>query len=177
MRGRVPLGGLAAHTFLKRHWQKSPCLIRQAFPGFVSPISPDELAGLACEPGVESRLVLKTRKQPGWLVRHGPFTEKDFRALPGKNWTLLVQDTDKHLAELAQFLAYFDFILNWRIDDLMISYASDGGSVGPHVDNYDVFLLQAQGHRHWAISRKPHQTATTTGLELRQIRGFKPQQS
>lgn len=169
------LGNLTTRTFLNRHWQKSPRLIRKAFPEFISPVSADELAGLACEPGVESRLVVKTRQQPGWLVRQGPFTVKEFRTLPDKNWTLLVHDTDKHLPELADFLAHFQFIPNWRIDDLMISYATDGGSVGPHVDAYDVFLLQAQGRRRWSISRKPHAPAIRPGLELKQIRAFKPQ--
>ena len=88
-----------------------------------------------------------------------------------------MQDTDKHLPELADFLAHFRFIPNWRIDDLMISYAGDGGSVGPHVDAYDVFLLQAQGSRRWEISSKPHQSVTTSELELKQVRAFKPQHS
>ncbi|MGA9853369.1 MAG: cupin domain-containing protein [Gammaproteobacteria bacterium] len=177
MSGKSPLGGLTARAFLKRYWQKSPCLIRRAFPEFTPPISPDELAGLACETEVESRLVIRTHQRPGWSVHHGPFTKRDFHSLPEKNWTLLVQDTDKHLPVLAEFLAYFSFIPNWRIDDLMISYAADGGSVGPHVDAYDVFLLQAQGRRRWHISRKTHKPARIPGLELKQVRAFKAQQS
>ena len=169
------LGNLTTRTFLNRHWQKSPRLIRKAFPKLISPISADELAGLACEPGVESRLVIKIRRQPGWLVRHGPFTVQEFRTLPEKHWTLLVHDTDKQLPELADFLTHFQFIPNWRIDDLMISYAPDGGSVGPHVDAYDVFLLQVQGRRRWSISRKPQAPAIKPGLELKQVRAFKPQ--
>jgi 50S ribosomal protein L16 3-hydroxylase len=175
MKHAASIGDLTVPTFLKRYWQKSPCLIRKAFPQYVSPITPDELAGLACEADIESRLVIKTQSKPGWLVRHGPFKEKDFRALPEKNWTLLVQDVDKHLPELKDFLQNFHFIPTWRIDDLMISFAADGGSVGPHVDAYDVFLLQVQGKRRWSISREHHAEVVKQGLELSQIRAFKPQ--
>ena len=175
MKHAASLGDLTAQTFLKRYWQKSPHLIRKAFPQIISPISAEELAGLACETGVESRLVIKTRGKPGWHVRHGPFKEKDFRTLPKKNWTLLVQDADKHLPELADFLTHFYFIPTWRIDDLMISFAADGGSVGPHIDAYDVFLLQVQGQRRWSISQKHHAQVLNPGFELSQIRKFKPQ--
>ncbi|MGA9855919.1 MAG: cupin domain-containing protein [Gammaproteobacteria bacterium] len=169
------IGELTARAFLKRYWQKSPRLIRGAYPQLLSPISPAELAGLACETGVESRLVIKTRRKPGWQVRHGPFKARDFRTLPEKNWTLLVQDADKHLPELADFLAHFHFIPTWRIDDLMISFAADGGSVGPHVDAYDVFLLQVQGQRRWSINQKYHVPVAKPGLELSQVCAFKPQ--
>ena len=175
MKRVASIGDLTTRTFLKRYWQKSPHLIRRAFPQIISPISAEELAGLACEAGVESRLVIKTRKKPGWQVRHGPFKDKDFRTLPEKNWTLLVQDVDKHLPELADFLTHFHFIPTWRIDDLMISFAADGGSVGPHIDAYDVFLLQVQGQRRWSISQKNHASAVKHGLELSQVRAFKPQ--
>lgn len=175
MKHAASIGALTVRTFLKRYWQKSPHLFRKAFPHIISPISAEELAGLACESGVESRLVIKTRKKPGWLLRHGPFKSKDFISLPEKDWTLLVQDTDKHLPELADFLLHFHFIPTWRIDDLMISFATDGGSVGPHVDAYDVFLLQVQGKRRWSISQKPHSQLVNQGLELSQVRAFKPQ--
>ncbi|MGH8372244.1 MAG: cupin domain-containing protein [Gammaproteobacteria bacterium] len=170
------LGGLDPQTFLKRYWQKSPCLIRGAIPDLVSPISPEELAGLACEAEVEARIVQKLRRKPGWSVRHAPFTERDFTALPAREWTLLVQDTDKYVPELAQLLDQFRFVPNWRIDDLMVSYATDGGGVGPHVDAYDVFLLQAQGFRRWSISTESHADAALGESELKQIRDFQPQQ-
>ena len=170
------LGGLTPRLFLKRHWQKSPYLIRDAFPGFLPPISAHQLAGLACKENVESRLVIKTRRKPYWQVKSGPFTQADFRALPKTHWTLLVQDMDKHVPVLAALLDHFRFIPNWRIDDLMISYAADGGSVGPHMDAYDVFLLQAQGTRRWEISTRPHREADIPGLELRQVRAFTAQQ-
>ena len=173
----VLLGGLSPKAFLRRHWQKKPLLVRGAFPGFRSPLSPEELAGLACEEGVESRLVVQTRKAPGWKLSHGPFKHKTFSRLPKDRWTLLVQDVDKHLPAAARLLEPFRFIPDWRIDDLMISYATDGGSVGPHVDAYDVFLLQAKGLRRWDISSAPHADNDTPGLELKQVKGFRPEES
>lgn len=171
------LGGLTPAGFLKRHWQKRPLLIRGAFPTFKPPLTSAELAGLACEDGIESRLVLQTRRRPGWQLRHGPFRRRDFTGLPKSRWTLLVQDVDKHVPEAARLLDVFRFIPDWRVDDLMISYAVDGGSVGPHVDAYDVFLLQAEGLRRWDISTRPHVPAETAGLELRQVRDFTPEES
>jgi len=171
------LGGLTPREFLKQHWQKKPLLIRGAFPGLTSPITPEELAGLACEAGVESRLITQTRKAPGWKLRHGPFRHKDFTSLPRSRWTLLVQDVDKYLPAIASFLDPFRFIPSWRIDDLMISYAADGGSVGPHVDAYDVFLLQAEGMRRWDISTRSQEDADIPGLELKQVKTFRPEES
>lgn len=147
--------GLSEQQFLEQYWQKKPLLLRQAFENFVCPVSPDELAGLACEPEVESRLireVLSSNLQ--WQVENGPFTEQDFKQLPDSHWTLLVQDSEKHLPDLTSILDPFRFIPDWRRDDLMISYAPINGSVGPHTDGYDVFLLQAEGHRRWQISDK-----------------------
>ncbi|HET7650354.1 MAG TPA: cupin domain-containing protein [Gammaproteobacteria bacterium] len=170
------LGGLEPDTFLKRYWQKVPLLIRGAIPGISSPISPEELAGLACEAGVESRIVQKTRRKPGWSVQHGPFSGQDFAKLPVGDWTLLVQDVDKYVPALSQLLDQFRFVPNWRIDDIMVSYAADGGGVGPHVDAYDVFLLQVQGFRRWSISTQRHEEADLPGLELKQVRNFRPQE-
>lgn len=170
------LGGLDPQTFLKRHWQKTPCLIRGAIPDLVSPISAEELARLACESGIEARIVQRVRRKPGWSVRHAPFTERDFTSLPTRDWTLLVQDVDKYVPELARLLDRFRFVPNWRVDDLMISYATDGGGVGPHVDAYDVFLLQAAGFRRWSISDQPHISLEIPELELKQLRDFQPQQ-
>jgi 50S ribosomal protein L16 3-hydroxylase len=170
------LGGLDPDTFLKRYWQKAPLLIRGAIPDISPPISAEELAGLACETGVESRIVQKTRREPGWSVRHGPFSGQDFTKLPGSDWTLLVQDVDKYVPALAQLLDRFRFVPNWRIDDIMVSYAANGGGVGPHVDAYDVFLLQAQGFRRWSISTRPHEEADVPGLDLKQVRGFQAQE-
>ena len=173
----APLGGLTPRDFLKQYWQKRPLLIRDAFPGFTSPITPEELAGLACETGVESRLITQMRKAPGWRLRHGPFKHKDFTRLPRTHWTLLVQDVDKYLPAVASLLDPFRFIPSWRIDDLMVSYAADGGSVGPHVDAYDVFLLQAEGMRRWDITTLPQADADVPGLEVKQVRRFQPEES
>lgn len=171
------LGGLTPRGFLERHWQKKPLLVRGAFPEFVPPFSPEELAGLACEHGVESRLVLQTKKAPGWKLREGPFRRKDFTRLPRSRWTLLVQDVDKHVPAVARLLQLFRFIPDWRIDDLMVSYAADGGSVGPHVDAYDVFLLQAQGMRRWDIHTGPQEDQRRPGLELKLVKPFEPEES
>lgn len=171
------LGGLTPRVFLERYWQKRPLLIREAFPRFIPPLSADELAGLACEPGVESRLVIQTRKAPGWKLRQGPFRHQDFRKLPRSRWTLLVQDVDKHVPAAAALLEAFRFIPSWRIDDLMVSYAADSGSVGPHVDAYDVFLLQAEGMRRWKINTEPQEELRLPGLELKQVKPFAPQES
>ena len=171
------LGGLTPREFLKQYWQKQPLLIRNAFPDIRPPLSAAELAGLACEEGVEARLIEQTRKAPGWKLRHGPFLHKDFRKLPKSRWTLLVQDVDKHVPSVAEYLEPFRFIPGWRIDDVMISYAADGGGVGPHVDAYDVFLLQAEGMRRWDISRLPQPEHSAPGLDLKQVKAFVPEES
>ncbi|GGJ07100.1 ribosomal protein uL16 3-hydroxylase [Halopseudomonas pertucinogena] len=145
-------GGMPAEEFLRDYWQKKPLLIRQAFPDFENPLSADELAGLSLEEEVESRLVLEHGATP-WELRRGPFAEDDYRRLPDRDWTLLVQAVDQFVPEVAEVLAAFRFLPSWRVDDLMTSFAAPGGSVGPHFDNYDVFLLQTQGHRRWKIGQ------------------------
>lgn len=146
------LGGLTAREFLRDYWQKKPLLVRQAIPDFESPISPDELAGLALEEEVESRLVIEHGERP-WELQRGPFNEDTFQDLPERDWTLLVQAVDQFVPEVAELLEDFKFLPKWRIDDLMISFAAPGGGVGPHFDNYDVFLLQAHGHRRWQVGQ------------------------
>lgn len=146
------LGNISAEEFLRDYWQKKPLLIRQAIPGFVSPIEGDELAGLSLESEVESRIILEHGDKP-WELQHGPFSEQTYAGLPESNWTLLVQAVDQFVPEVADYLKEFEFLPRWRIDDLMISYATPGGGVGPHFDNYDVFLLQAEGRREWKIGQ------------------------
>ncbi|AZE61831.1 MULTISPECIES: cupin domain-containing protein [Pseudomonas fluorescens group] len=146
------LGGITAREFLRDYWQKKPLLIRQAIPDFEGPIDADELAGLALEEEVESRLVIEHGERP-WELRRGPFAEDAFSTLPEREWTLLVQAVDQFVPEVAELLEHFRFLPSWRIDDVMISFAAPGGSVGPHFDNYDVFLLQAQGKRNWKIGQ------------------------
>ncbi len=146
------LGGITAREFLRDYWQKKPLLVRQAISDFESPISADELAGLALEEEVESRLVLEHGERP-WELRRGPFEEDAFSTLPERDWTLLVQAVDQFVPEVAELLQHFRFLPSWRIDDVMISFATPGGGVGPHFDNYDVFLLQGQGRRRWKIGQ------------------------
>jgi len=146
------LGGLTAREFMRDYWQKKPLLVRQAIPGFESPISPDELAGLALEEEIESRLVIEHGERP-WELRRGPFAEDAFADLPERDWTLLVQAVDQFVPEVAELLEEFKFLPKWRIDDVMVSFAVPGGGVGPHFDNYDVFLLQGYGKRRWQVGQ------------------------
>lgn len=173
-RGKPPLG-MSPREFLATYWQKRPVLIRQAFPDFECPITPDDLAGLSCEPLATSRLILHEPKGDVWRVRSGPFGESDFASTPQTHWTLLVQDCDKALAEIDALLAPFNFLPRWRVDDIMISYAAPGGSVGAHVDQYDVFLLQGFGRRRWMISADPRAPlACRDDVELKLLREFTP---
>lgn len=169
-------GDISIEVFLRDYWQKKPLLIRNAFPDFESPITPDELAGLACETDT-ARIVIEKGGKHAWEVRHGAFDDTDFTNLPETHWTLLVNDTDQHLAELKAVMEPFRFIPDWRIDDLMISFAVEGGSVGPHVDEYDVFLIQAQGQRRWQITTQPAKPDNfLAGLDLRIMRDFEAEQ-
>ncbi|NLC22258.1 MAG: cupin domain-containing protein, partial [Halomonadaceae bacterium] len=120
---RSLLGGLDPAEFLRDYWQRKPLLIRGAFPDFESPLDPDELAGLACEEGVEARLVEENGPEGPWQVSHGPFDEAIFAELPERDWTLLVQAVDHYVPEVAELLEHFDFLPRWRLDDIMISYA------------------------------------------------------
>jgi 50S ribosomal protein L16 3-hydroxylase len=143
------LGDLTADQFLAEYWQKKPLLIRNAIPNFEPPIDGDDLAGLSLEAEVESRLVIGD----DWALEHGPFEESRFASLPEQNWSLLVQGVDLWVPEVADLLSSFDFLPSWRVDDIMVSYAEDGGNVGPHFDYYDVFLIQGEGQRHWQIGQ------------------------
>jgi len=136
-------------AFLRQYWQKRPLLIRNPWQSWANPLEPDELAGLACEEEIESRLVLRTRDS--WKLEHGPFSEKRFGKIGKRPWTLLVQAVDHHVPAVAELIDAFRFVPNWRIDDVMVSYASDGGGVGPHFDQYDVFLVQGLGRRRWRV--------------------------
>ncbi len=147
------LQNLDIEDFVTQYWQKKPCVIREAFADFELPVAPEELAGLACEEDVHCRLVIE-RDDGSWQLRYGPFEERDFLALPERNYSLLVSECEKWMPELNALLDSFRFIPDWRIDDLMLSYAPEGGSVGPHVDEYDVFLLQASGARRWRYGAK-----------------------
>ena len=171
----LPPLGMPPEQFLRDYWQKRPLLIRNAFPGFESPIQPEDLAGLACEDGVLARIVQHDRASDGWKVSHGPFPEEMFPGMPHQDWTLLVQDVDKWDADIAALLPHFSFLPRWRIDDVMVSFAAPGGSVGAHIDQYDVFLLQAQGHRRWQIDARPNPPlGYRPDVELRLLQQFDP---
>lgn len=151
---RCPRFALDVEHFLAHHWQQRPLLIRQALADFTPPVSADELAGLAMEDAVESRIV--EQRSDGWYLQHGPFDAGDFRR--EAPWTLLVQGVDQWLPEVAALRGCIDFLPEWRFDDVMVSYASDGGSVGPHFDRYDVFLLQGEGKRRWLLGERCDET-------------------
>ncbi|MGE0350503.1 JmjC domain-containing protein [Hydrogenophaga sp.] len=146
------LGGLSPAQFMRRHWQKKPLLIRGAFPGFTPLLGRRQLFDMATDEAVESRLIV--RKPQGWTLQHGPLARHRLPPLKQPGWTLLVQGVDQHLNAVHELLRKFRFIPDARLDDLMISWASDGGGVGPHFDSYDVFLLQATGQRRWRIGRQ-----------------------
>lgn len=171
---RQILGGITPAQFLAEYWQKKPLLIKNAIPNFTGLLSPEELAGLACEDEVQSRIVEEINGI--WHASHGPFDDADFARLPEQpepahRWTLLVQSVNHFLPEASQLLQQFDFIPHARLDDLMVSYAPDGGGVGPHFDSYDVFLLQGQGKRLWRISEQTD-LSLIEGAPLRILKNF-----
>jgi len=169
------LGDRSPREFLDTYWQKRPLMIRDAMPDFHSPLAPEELAGLACEPGVESRLILKEGGDHPWELRHGPFAQEDFLNLPETHWTVLVQEVDRLIPEVGALLDRFRFLPDWRLDDIMVSYAPTHGTVGPHIDNYDVFLLQGRGHRRWQIGTEPVENeAIVPDLDVRILADFEP---
>ncbi|AGA33235.1 transcription factor jumonji jmjC domain-containing protein [Thioalkalivibrio nitratireducens DSM 14787] len=169
------LGGLTPEAFLRDYWQQCPLLIRQAIPGFVNPIDAEDLAGLACEEDVRSRLVIGYPDRRDWQVEYGPFRPERFANLPETAWTLLVSEVEQYWPPGPEWLQRFDFIPRWRRDDLMISYAVQDGSVGPHIDAYDVFLFQAQGRRRWQIQEPPPKSPICLpDLPLAILRSFTP---
>ena len=169
--GNLNFGEAGADEFLQEYWQQKPLLIRQALPGYISAISPDELAGLALEEEVESRLVVGGGNN--WSLRHGPFTEQDFLDLPQRDWTLLVQAVDLWVPQVQQLLELFAFLPLWRLDDVMVSFACPGGSVGPHFDQYDVFLLQVAGTRRWQIGGQcDGSTPLKADCQIRMLESF-----
>ena len=170
-----PLGKLGHDEFLRAYWQKKPLLIRQAFPAFEPELDADDIAGLACDELAEARLVRGSYPEHDWDLSYGPFEEETLAALPGSDWTLLVQDVEKHYPPLRSLVDAFDFLPRWRIDDLMASVAAPGGSVGPHTDQYDVFLLQAAGRRTWQIAENFDDTLLPD-TELNVLKSFEPEQ-
>ena len=172
--GPTPLlGGLSPRQFMRRHWQKKPLLVRRALPVDAPLVSRARLFELAARAGVESRVVVHDRN--GWQLRHGPLPRRALPPLKQPRWSLLVQGLDLHLDAAHQLLQRFRFVPDARLDDVMVSYASDGGGVGPHVDSYDVFLLQIRGRRRWRIGRIG-QPVLQPGAALKILANFKPEQ-
>lgn len=170
----MPLG-MPPSRFLNQYWQKHPLLIRGALRTWQAPISPDDLAAIACEETALARIVLRDRKRETWTLQPGPYRERSFATLPARDWTLLVQDMDKWDIEVASLLDFVRFLPTWRVDDVMVSYAADGGGVGPHIDQYDVFLVQGMGRRAWSISTDRHAPrALRTETELKLLAEFAP---
>lgn len=165
------LGGLSAAQFMRLHWQKKPLWVTQAWPGVRPPLDRRELVALAAREEVESRLVMRTQGE--WVLRHGPLSRRAIPPYRQPDWTLLVQGLDLHVQAAHEILRHFRFVPDARLDDLMMSYASDGGGVGPHLDSYDVFLLQVQGRRRWRIS-PPGDATLQEGLPLKILRHFAP---
>ncbi len=174
----IKFGKISEQEFLANYWQKKPLLIKQALPDFISPIEPDELAGLSLEEEFESRLITGSIDTQQWSLINGAFSETDFEKMPEKNWTLLVQGVDRFIPEVEALITNFNFIPRWRFDDVMISYAAKGGSVGPHFDYYDVFLLQGSSKRRWELSTQfCNLDNYLKGVPLRIMDKFIPEQS
>lgn len=162
-----------AAAFIRDHWQRTPHLIRNPWQAWANPLDPDDLAGLACEPEVESRLIVQNADR--WAVEHGPFEAERFARRVSAPWTLLVQSVDHHVPEVAELIEPFRFIPDWRIDDVMVSYAVDGGGVGAHFDQYDVFLVQGLGRRRWQVGGMCDETtALLPHDDLRLLAEFEP---
>jgi 50S ribosomal protein L16 3-hydroxylase len=162
-------------AFLTNYWQKSPCVFRRAFTPAPNLLSADELAGLSLEPDVESRLIQQSPTTNQWQLDHGPFEQQVFSQLAESHWTLLVQSVDSWIPESLSLMQHFSFIPKWRLDDLMVSYATDQGGVGPHFDNFDVFLIQGMGKRDWQIGqpgKATEQSEVSAGLS--QMKPFAP---
>ena len=168
------LGGISPERFMKEYWQKKPLLVRGAIPAFAlsgqslaSPLSMADLVNLAGQKNVESRLI----KSKPWSLGHGPFKKTEIPALSEKDWTLLVQGVNGHHPAAKTVMSWFRFIPEARLDDLMISIAGPNGGVGPHMDSYDVFLLQMAGRRRWRISDQKD-LRLKDGLPLKILKNF-----
>ena len=169
------LGGISPERFMRQYWQKKPLLIRQAVPSMQPLLARAALFALAGQDDVESRLISRATQGGAWRLRHGPFARTAIPKLSQPGWTLLVQGLDLHLDAAHALLEQFAFVPRARLDDLMVSFATDGGGVGPHFDSYDVFLLQAQGQRRWRIGRQKDLTLQPD-VPLKILRDFQPEQ-
>ena len=168
-----------SEEFLSNNWQKKPLILRQALPESVYHADKDEIAGLACEPEAESRLIFNSEEDRKISAEDGPFEEDKFDSLPETNWSLMVQKCDQWMDNVFEIRKYFAFLPHWRFDDIMASYGSDQSSSGPHIDNYDVFILQSEGKKTWRIEKLPRPLITlpdsefVEDLDLRILKDFK----
>ena len=171
------LGDITAEEFLRDYWQKKPLVVRNAFADFEMPFDAGELAGLVLETNSPARIILEKGLPPEnqpWTVKYPPFTDDDFTSTPQTHWTFLVNDLERYYPELGNLIEPFRFIPDWRIDDLMVSYAVDQGSAGPHVDAYDVFLIQGEGKRLWQVVTDPdYPTQQVQDSQLAILKNFK----
>jgi len=172
----MAIGDLTADEFLAEYWQKRPVLIRGAFPGFESPLTPEELAGLAMEETVASRLILEKGGEHPWELRLAPHEPGTFESLPETHWTLLVHEVDQWIPAVGRLLDDFRFLPRWRLDDVMVSYGAPQGNVGAHLDHYDVFLLQGLGRKQWSIesTARPPGAESIPDLDVRLLKQFDP---
>jgi 50S ribosomal protein L16 3-hydroxylase len=170
---KTAFNGLVPAQFMRNSWHRQAQLFRDALPGFEGFLDRRSILELACDPDVESRLLVRDGRR--WQVDHGPFKRAAFRRLPDRNWTVLVQGVNLHLDAADRLLRRFDFVPAARLDDLMVSYAAPGGGVGPHFDSYDVFLLQGPGRRRWRIGRQDDLTLRP-GLPLKILKDFAPEE-
>jgi len=170
------LGNISKEDFLANYWQKKPLVIRGAFPDFEMPFTAEELAGLACDTDAPSRMIIEHGLPPEnkpWQVKLAPFEDEDFTTLPDSHCTFLVNDLERYIPELGNLIEPFRFIPDWRIDDLMVSYAEDKGTVGPHTDDYDVFLIQGEGKRRWkVITREDYPKELIPDLPIALLKEF-----
>ena len=170
------LGNISKEDFLANYWQKKPLVIRGAFPDFEMPFTAEELAGLACDTDAPSRMIIEHGLPPTnkpWEVKLPPFEDEDFTTLPDSHCSFLINDLERYIPELGNLIEPFRFIPDWRIDDLMVSYAEDQGSVGPHTDDYDVFLIQGEGKLRWkVITRENYPKALIPGLPIALLKEF-----
>lgn len=154
------LGGITAEQFLTEYWQKKPLLVRNAMPEIIGLLEPDDVKELALDEDISARLIRQKNKNPNeWHVKSSPLTKGDFQKLPNL-WTILVQAVDHYSFDIAELWKKFPFIPQWRRDDIMVSYAPKGGSVGKHFDFYDVFLVQGHGHRRWQLGQMCDESTT-----------------
>lgn len=168
------LGGLSPQLFMKRHWQKKPLLVRQAISNFKPLLDRSELFELAASEDSQARLIVQQpEKTPSWSLKHGPFGRRALPALKRSGWTILVQGVDLQHDGVHELMNQFRFVPDARLDDLMISYATDGGGVGPHYDSYDVFLFQAHGRRRWRIGSQEDKTLQPD-MPLKILANFEP---